>query len=128
MGIPAAGLGAAHVAAFDIDPQALLATAENAAANGVAGQVGIHADAAHLPQGSLARVANILAGPLCELASRFAGWVRPGGQLLLAGILAEQAEVVAAAYAPWVDITPWGERDGWVALAGNRNTDVHGLS
>ncbi len=128
LGIAAARLGAAHVAAFDIDPQALLATAENAAANGVAGQLSVHADAATLPPGSRALVANILAGPLCELAPRFAGWVRPGGDLLLAGILAEQAEVVAAAYAPWFDITPWGQRDGWVALAGHRNTDVHGLS
>ena len=128
LGIAAARLGAAHVAAFDIDPQALLATSENATTNGVAGQLSIHADAATLPPESHALVANILAGPLCELAPRFAGWVRPGGELLLAGILAEQAEVVAAAYAPWFDITPWGKRDGWIALAGHRNIDVHGLS
>ena len=49
-------------------------------------------------------------------------WSAPGGQILLAGILAEQAEVVAEAYAPWFDIAPWAERDGWVALAGNRKS------
>jgi ribosomal protein L11 methyltransferase len=128
LGIAAARLGAAHVAAFDIDPQALLATTENAAANGVAGRVSVHADAATLPGENQLLVANILAGPLCELAGRFAGLVRPGGLLLVAGILAEQAEVVAHAYAPWFDIAPWAERDGWVALAGGRMSDVHGLS
>jgi len=128
LAIAAARLGAAHVAAFDIDPQALLATAENAAANGVAARLSVHSDATTLPPDNQALVANILAGPLCELAPRFAAWVRVRGQLLLAGILAEQAEVVADAYAPWFDIGPWAERDGWVALAGHRKSDVHGLS
>ncbi|HEV7431669.1 MAG TPA: 50S ribosomal protein L11 methyltransferase, partial [Steroidobacteraceae bacterium] len=108
--------------------QALLATTENAAANGVAGRLSVHTDAATLPSANRALVANILAGPLCQLAPRFAGWVSAGGQILLAGILAEQAEVVANAYAPWFDIAPWAEREGWVALAGSRSSDVHGLS
>jgi ribosomal protein L11 methyltransferase len=73
-------------------------------------------------------VANILAGTLCDLAADFAGRVRGGGWILLAGILAEQAETVAQAYAPWFDIAPSGQRDGWVALAGARKSDVHGLS
>jgi ribosomal protein L11 methyltransferase len=128
LGIAAARLGAAHVAAFDIDPQALLATTENAAANGVAGRLSVHAEAASLPQANQALLANILAAPLCELAPRFAGLVRPDGDILLAGILAEQAEVVADAYAPWFDIAPWAQRDGWVALAGRRMSDVHRLS
>ncbi len=128
LGIAAARLGAARVASFDIDPQATLATAENAAANGVAGQLSVHAQAATLPEENHALVANILAGPLVELAPRFAGWVRPGGKILLAGILAEQSEVVAKAYAPWFDIAPWAQRDGWVALSGNRNAYVHRLS
>ena len=128
LGIAAARLGAARVAAYDIDPQALLATAENAAANGLAGRLAVHADAGQLPAANELLLSNILAGPLCDLARRFAGWIRPGGQILLAGILAEQAEVVADAYAPWFHISPWGEREGWVALAGRRNSDVYGLS
>ncbi len=128
LAIAAARLGAAHVAAFDIDPQALLATAENAAANGVAGTVSVHSDAASLPGARQALVANILAGPLCTLAPRFAEWVCAGGQILLAGILAEQAQGVTDAYAPWFDIAPWAQREGWVALAGNRIDHVHGLS
>ena len=128
LGIAAARLGAARVAAYDIDPQALLATAENAAANGLAGRLRVYADAGQLPAANELLLSNILAGPLCALARRFAGWVRPGGKILLAGILAEQAEVVADAYAPWFHVAPWGEREGWVALAGRRNSDVHGLS
>ena len=128
LGIAAARLGATRVAAYDIDPQALLATAENAAANGVAGQLAVHTDVGQLPAANDVLVANILAGPLCELASRFASWVGPGGKILLAGILAEQAEVVTDAYAPWFHVAPWGEMDGWVALAGSRNNDVHSLS
>jgi ribosomal protein L11 methyltransferase len=128
LGIAAARLGADRVSAYDTDPQALLATAENAAANGVAGRLTVHADGEQLPAGVDALVANILAGPLCDLAARFAVLVRPGGKLLLAGILTGQAEDVTDAYAPWFDIAPWGEREAWVALAGIRTRNVYGLS
>jgi ribosomal protein L11 methyltransferase len=128
LGIAAALLGAARVDAFDIDPQALLATAENAAANGLGTRLRVHADAAALPLHADLLVANILAAPLCELAGRFAGHVLRGGTAVLAGILAEQAEAVADAYAPWFDIVRYGEREGWVALAGTRNSNAHGLS
>ena len=128
LGLAAAKLGAAQVHAFDIDPQALLATAENAAANGVSALLHAHAEASSLPAIVDVLVANILAGPLCELAPAFADRLATGGQLLLAGILNEQAEAVACVYAPWFDIAPCGQRDGWVALAGTRKNDVHGLS
>lgn len=128
LGIAAARLGAAHVDAYDIDPQALLATAENAAANGVAACLQTHADTAGLPRTADVLIANILAGTLCDLAPDFAARLRAGGRIVLAGILAEQAEGVAAVYAPWFDMSPFGERDGWVALAGTRKHDVHGLS
>jgi ribosomal protein L11 methyltransferase len=120
LGIAAAMLGAARVDAFDIDPQALLATAENAAANGLGARLRVHADAAELPAGADLLLANILAGPLCALAPAFAQHLRPGGQILLAGILSEQAEAVACVYAPWFDIAAAKEREGWVALAGRR--------
>lgn len=121
LGIAAALLGAARVDAFDIDPQALLATAENAAANGVNGRLATHAQAADLAPGADLLMANILAGTLCELAADFAGRLRSGGSILLAGILAGQAEFVADAYAPWFDIAPSGQRDDWVALAGTKS-------
>ena len=128
LAIAAALLGAKEVQCFDIDPQALLATAENAAANAVAGRISVRAQADALESGADLLVANILAGTLCGLAGKFAGLVRPGGRILLAGILADQAETVADAFAPWFDICPSGQRDGWVALAGARKSDVHGLS
>jgi ribosomal protein L11 methyltransferase len=122
LGIAAALLGAERVDAFDIDPQALLATAENAAANGVGARLAVHADAVGLPAQADVLMANILARTLCELAADFAARLRPGGSIVLAGILAEQAEVVACVYAPWFDIAPCGEREGWVALAGTRKS------
>jgi ribosomal protein L11 methyltransferase len=128
LGIAAGLLGAARVDAFDIDPQALLATAENAAENGLASQLTVHHEAAALPLRADVLLANILAGTLCALAEEFAARLEPGGRLLLAGILAGQADAVTAVYAPWFDIGPCGEREGWVALAGTRNQHVHSLS
>ncbi|MCC7463939.1 MAG: 50S ribosomal protein L11 methyltransferase [Gammaproteobacteria bacterium] len=123
LAIAAARLGAASVAAFDIDPQALLATQQNAAANDVAAVVAVCESAAALPVNADVLLANILAGTLIELAARFAGHVRPGGALLLAGILAIQAEAVTTAYKPWFDMDIFGARDGWVALRGTRCQD-----
>jgi ribosomal protein L11 methyltransferase len=127
LGIAAALLGAAQVDAFDVDPQALLATAENAAANGVGERLRVHQDAARLPPGAELLIANILASSLCTLVTDFAPRLREGGQLLLAGILAEQADAVIAVYAPWFDVAPCGAREGWVALAGSRRNHVHRL-
>jgi ribosomal protein L11 methyltransferase len=64
--------------------------------------------------------ANILAGPLIELAPQFAKRVVPGGMVVLSGILAEQATRVAAAYAPYLDNIEHAQRDGWVRLTGMR--------
>jgi len=122
LGIAAAKLGAARVDAFDIDPQALLATTQNAATNGVSARLAVHAEPGQLPPRTDVLVANILARTLCELAAEFAARVESRGSILLAGILAEQAEAVACVYASWFDIAPCGEREGWVALAGSRKS------
>jgi ribosomal protein L11 methyltransferase len=122
LAIAAARLGASRVRAVDIDPQALIATRENALRNGVAGQVDITADA-QLETGSAdVLLANILAGPLVDLAQRFAAALRPGGLLALSGLLAEQADAVTAAYRPWFHIETTTTRDGWVLLGGRRRT------
>ena len=97
LAIAAAKLGARAVHCFDIDPQALLATAENAAANGVRERVHVHAAAATLPQGAQLLLANILAGTLCALAPRFATLLEPQGTAVLAGILEHEAAEVTAA-------------------------------
>jgi len=128
LGIGAALLGAAQVDAFDIDPQALLATAENASANAVAERLRIHHDAARLPPRADLLIANILASSLCMLVTEFAPRLGEGGRLLLSGILAQQADAVALVYAPWFDVAPCGAREGWIALAGIRRDNVHRLS
>ncbi|HEY1491662.1 MAG TPA: 50S ribosomal protein L11 methyltransferase [Steroidobacteraceae bacterium] len=121
LSLAAAKLGAAAVHAFDIDPQALLATADNAASNAVQGQVRVHAQDATLPAGTDVLLANILSGALQELAPRFAALVRPQGQVVLAGIMESQVAEVTAAYAPCFDVTRFGGRDGWACLAGRRH-------
>jgi ribosomal protein L11 methyltransferase len=120
LAVAAALLGAAEVHAFDIDPQALTATAENAAANGVAARVRVHTLAATLPATSDVLLANILAGTLCTLAPQFARATAVGGTAVLAGILEHEVPDVTAAYSPWFDVSRFGARDGWAALSGRR--------
>jgi len=120
LAIAAARLGAAQVDCYDIDPQAAIATRDNAAANHVSERILQHDDPATLPRAADVLLANIISGTLIELAPRFATLLRPGGQLVLAGILDEQAESVIAAYADWIRLVATGQRDGWTALAGRR--------
>jgi ribosomal protein L11 methyltransferase len=63
-------------------------------------------------------VANILSSPLKLMAPMLSGRVAEGGFLILSGVLARQAEEVAAAYAPFIKLGVWAELDGWVALHG----------
>ncbi len=65
-------------------------------------------------------VANILTNPLCVLAPLLAGRVAPGGRIVLAGVLATQAEQVIATYAAHLPLQAGAERDGWVRLEGRR--------
>jgi ribosomal protein L11 methyltransferase len=123
LAIAAAKLGAAEVLAIDIDPQALLATHDNAERNGVAHLISARlveteTESQQAPADIL--LANILAGPLESLAPVFAAQVRAGGRLVMSGILRNQAEAVASTYAPWFDIAPVVVRDDWVRLDGVR--------
>jgi ribosomal protein L11 methyltransferase len=120
LAVAAALLGAGHVEAFDIDPQALIATGDNAAANDVADRIVIHASESTLTKGADVVLANILAGTLIELAPRLTELARPGGHLVLAGILDEQAQEVRDAFEPHATLDVCGQRDGWTALAGTR--------
>jgi len=118
LAIAARKLGADMVLAVDIDEQAVQATAYNAQVNGAQLRAMLPGE---LPPGaSQVVVANILSNPLKVLAPMLAGRVAPGGWLVLSGVLARQADEVAAAYAPWLALTVWREREGWVCLAGQR--------
>jgi ribosomal protein L11 methyltransferase len=94
----------ARVIATDIDPVSIEVTAENMAVNAIpAGAIdlvvapGVDDPAIEARRYDLL-IANILAGPLIELAPSFAKVVAPGGSVMLAGLLATQADAVIAAY------------------------------
>lgn len=118
LAIAAKRLHAGLVVGVDIDPAALEASQANAAANRVEIQV---AAPDRVPPGPYdIVVANILSNPLRVLAPLLAGFSRPGGRIVLAGILAKQAGTVGEAYAPWFEIEPASEKEGWTCLAGTR--------
>ena len=123
LGIAALALGAGSVLAVDIDPQALIATRENAARNRLRRGLTATSETRLAPGSTDILVANILAGPLVELAPAFAAAVRPGGALALSGILAGQADTVTAAHRPCFDIASSATREGWVLLSGRRRAD-----
>ena len=117
LAIGAALHGAQHVDAVDIDLAAVASTRANAVANGVTLNAGLPDAAA----GSYALVlANILASPLKLLAPLLCAHVAPGGDLVLAGILARQADELIAAYAPWVTLAVSDTEDGWILMTGQR--------
>ena len=118
LAIAARKLGAGPTLAVDIDAQAVQSTAYNAEVNGVELQAMLP-DA--LADGTFqVVVANILSNPLKVLAPMLAGRVAAGGHLVLSGVLERQAEEVAAAYAPWIAMSVWRARDGWVCLHGQK--------
>jgi ribosomal protein L11 methyltransferase len=100
LAIAAALKGAAQVDCVDNDPQALEATAANAGRNGVAGAIRCLDPESFTAQGADIVLANILAGPLIELAPVISGSTRAGGHIVLSGLLEEQVEQVVTAYRP----------------------------
>jgi ribosomal protein L11 methyltransferase len=120
LAIAARKLGATQVCAVDIDPQALQATQENARRNDCEGVITVlHPDELGRQAVDLL-IANILANPLIELAEEFAWRVKPGGRIILTGILAEQAEAVSAAYRNAFDLEEPVYEEEWVLLEGVR--------
>ncbi len=120
LAIAALRLGARRAVAMDIDPQALRATRENAERNGVPDRIRVTADREAGQAEVDVLLANILAGPLVELAPLLAARTRVGGRIALSGLLVEQADAVTAAYRPWFDVGLTRERDGWGLLTGCR--------
>ena len=122
LAIAAMKLGAAMALGMDIDPQATLATRQNAAANGV--KVAVCHSADEISGQFDVVVANILAGPLVEFADSITSRLGNHGMLALSGVLCEQADAVMAAYAPWIEFDEpvFREQDGqtWSRLTGSR--------
>lgn len=120
LAIAALKLGATHALAVDIDPQAVLATADNAQRNGVADRLTVCTVAEMTAAPADVLLANILAEPLVALAPSLAALVKPGGHLVLSGLLTQQAPQVAMPYQPWFDIDPVSIREDWARLSGKR--------
>ena len=119
LGIAALKLGAAHVIGVDIDPQALVATRDNAVRNGVAANLETQSVPASLSPASCI-VANILAGPLIELAPTLTAACDLGGDLYLSGLLKTQAFAVKAAYTSAFDMVQVVGRDEWCCIHARR--------
>ncbi|MEA2117362.1 50S ribosomal protein L11 methyltransferase [Halovibrio sp. HP20-50] len=123
LAIAALKLGARHADATDIDPQALQASRENAERNAIAeSNLNLYYPGQLSDNGDYPIVtANILAGPLVELAGMIAGHVAPGGRLALSGILANQSDEVYQAYVEQgLAMDEPVIREGWVRLSGQR--------
>jgi ribosomal protein L11 methyltransferase len=119
LGVAALKLGAAAVTAVDIDSQALTATRDNAARNDVAARITVQDADADLPR-AFCVLANILAGPLIELAPRLTAACESGGYLVLSGLLRTQAYAVKAAYASGFDKVQIASQDEWCCIHARR--------
>lgn len=124
LAIAALKLGCASASAMDIDPQAVSATRSNAERNGVHRQLAVAGSDRELLGRFDIVIANILAGPIIELAESIVNRVNKGGALALSGILSGQVDAVLDAYQPWVcfDEPAFREQDGqtWARLSGRR--------
>lgn len=121
LGIAALKLGAARVIGIDIDPQAIQASRDNAARNGVADQIELYLPADQ-PQDVEADVvvANILAGPLRELAPLIAGHGKAGSLMALSGVLESQAPELETIYGQWFEMDPTAVKEEWCRLSGRK--------
>ncbi|NVK10467.1 MAG: 50S ribosomal protein L11 methyltransferase [Gammaproteobacteria bacterium] len=123
LAITAQLLGAGPADGVDIDPQALIATEANAKTNGLEqGNIQVYLPEDAPKKAYDVTIANILAGPLAELAPTLIDSTKIGGKIVLSGLLAEQAGAVASAYGQhiqWADPTV---KDGWARLDGIRIT------
>ncbi len=121
LAIAALKLGAKQAWAVDIDPQALLATKKNARQNQLGPAILNIVEPENLPKIKVDIViANILARPLIEMRLRLTEVIKPGGKIILSGILSEQIEAVTKAYPEEIEWLSATTRDQWALLEGQR--------
>ncbi|MFZ4056467.1 MAG: DUF3426 domain-containing protein, partial [Polynucleobacter sp.] len=119
LAIAAKKLGCEPVLGIDIDPQAIIAATSNAEINHEAVDFVLPDSASMVAPAQFDIVmANILANPLQVLAPLLISRLRPGGHLILSGILARQATEISATYGQWLNLTVAGESEGWVCMHG----------
>jgi ribosomal protein L11 methyltransferase len=120
LALAALKLGAARAVGVDNDPQALIATRDNADRNGVGEQLSVFMPADE-PAGTYpVVVANILAVALEALAETLAARVQPGGVIALSGILKGQDDALVERYAEWFDALEVTQREDWVRITGRK--------
>ncbi len=121
LAVAAAKLGAKSIDATDIDPQALLATADNMRRNQIDPALIRHYLPEQLPQYAAdLLIANILSGPLVELADTLLNLVKPNGYLVLSGILASQKEAILSAYSAQLTQIEVKQSGDWLRISGKR--------
>lgn len=120
LAVAAVLLGAKHAYAVDIDPQALTATQDNALKNHVQDKISCYLPEHFVPVQADVVLANILAKPLIELSAPISALVLPHGDLVLSGILHEQAGSVSAAYQSAIDFAPPVQQEDWIRLDGTK--------
>ncbi|MFD2167256.1 50S ribosomal protein L11 methyltransferase [Thalassotalea euphylliae] len=121
LSLAALKLGADKVIGIDIDPQALQASKDNAERNGVSDRLELYLPKDQPIFKADVVVANILAGPLKELAPTIIEFVAPNGLLALSGVLEEQAPSLQEIYGQWCTMDPIAVQEEWVRLSGVRS-------
>ncbi|MBD2858643.1 50S ribosomal protein L11 methyltransferase [Spongiibacter sp. KMU-158] len=122
LGIAALLLGAEKMIAVDNDPQALIATRDNAQRNNIAPERVECFLPTQIPENLSgdAVVANILAGPLLELAPQLAGYLAPATPICLSGILHTQGDLLSERYSEWFTDIDRAQREEWLRITGQR--------
>lgn len=120
LAISAIKLGAKKAHGIDIDPQAILASNENAKKNHINQSQYEFLLSDQKPENLTVDllVANILANPLMMLSKEISDYVKPCGKIALSGILSDQADAVIKAYQPYFDLNPIQQKEEWVLISG----------
>jgi len=120
LAIAALKLGCAHGLGIDNDEQAIVASRSNAERNAVSAQLDLHLPDAAPPLQADVLVANILAGPLHDLAPQFAAYLVPGGSLVISGVLESQESELLRRYAQWFGDLHVAGQDEWLRISAKK--------
>lgn len=120
LGIAALKLGAKEVIGIDIDPQALLASQDNANRNDVGERISLYLPENQPSMQADVVLANILAGPLRELREVITDYCKPGGKLVLSGILANQADEINKLYSESFVMEQNAIEGEWARVSGQK--------
>jgi len=116
LSIAALSLGAKNVIAVDIDPQAIIATKENAKINNVDKKISIVSSDSLADKEVDLLIANILSNPLMTLRDKFIELIKPNGRIVISGIMKKQLLEVSKHYEEFCTIVDVKERNKWCLI------------